>query len=71
MAVCAKVISSWIRKVLSIARICVALGTLRDAGVSLPLVAGISLCSSSRLVNGPGFYFSKMLFFSIFLIGWL
>ena len=43
--VCAKTISSWVRKVIFIANVHISLGSLQGAVTSAALVAGISLVS--------------------------
>ena len=45
MPVCARTISSWVRKVLSIAKAHVSPGTFQDAVVSVTMVVDLSLMS--------------------------
>ena len=53
MAVYVKMISSWVRKFLSIAKVHMFLGTFKGAAKSSPLVAGVSWCPPCRQVTGP------------------
>ena len=55
MPVCAKMISSWVRKVLGLAKASMSLGTLWGAVVSAAFAAGISLVSILQAGNWPEF----------------
>ena len=51
MSVCAKIISSWVRKVISIVKSHISLGTVRAAVTSAALVTGVSPMSILQVGN--------------------
>ena len=65
--VCAKTISSWVRKVLCVAKAHMSLGSLQGVAASAALAAGVSWCPSCRQVTGPEFLHLARHYFSTYI----
>ena len=61
-----KMISSWVREVISMAVVHMSQGTLQGAAASAALVAGVSLVVTSQQVTGPEFLLQLDTIFNIY-----
>ena len=71
MTICAKMISSWLRKVLNIANAHMSLGILQVAAESAVLVAGVSIVSILQAGDGTRVYSPARHFSKYILLLWI